>query len=780
MKRNVLWLFLLIQAFCFAQETWRPLGDDDFNRATRGEVTLAGRYPIVIRNEHVFLFNIENPDYQSTNYHFSIGKYTGTQWEHIGFPFLFSSTPTMDCAVGNDEIPYVIYNDVSAGNLPIVKKFEDGNWTDVGTGISTLSSSFFNIAIGTDNLPRILFSEGSLIKLKKFDGTNWNLISQTTEFIPYTSISLELDKNNLPYVLTNYQVGSTYNCFVKKFNGAAWEEVGITGFAESGRSLVFNSLNVPYMYVGSKIKSFNGSTWENIPAPFPGISMLAVMSPLNLFFSNSDDLYATFAGKLYTNPIVIYVMKLVGSTWQTIINNGFINDQVYGFSGDNLYHVSIVPSLQPKVYKYTGTQSTVLGNQNNISGNGNHDFSICNGIPLVAYVGPSYKAAVSMFSDNTWTVLGGLYISENEISMPVIKSGTDGTIYLAYNNKLSTTAGDTKITVKKLTASGWTPVGPVNFSLSAGELFDFKVSHTNEPYVLYMSGRVQKFDGTNWVFIGGSAYTGDTDARLALDTNDIPYIALIDPSNSGHIAVKKLNGTAWEYVDQAGLSAYTSYEYRARIVVDELNTIYLGFTDSAKKIHIKKLNNGAWESVGSDLFSNGSTDQFELAVDHNNVLYLAYNELQNSFRTEAKVKRFNGSSWEYVGEPNFSPTSIVQGKIDFSENNTPMVSYSSAISSYRDISTRYFGELNALGINEHQLDSGSQKWILSPNPVTNTFSIEGNDQIQLLEIYDLTGKKILTDTTNSTNIDVSFFCSGIYVVKIKTDNGISAVKLIKN
>ncbi|MES2747336.1 MAG: T9SS type A sorting domain-containing protein [Bacteroidota bacterium] len=777
MKTKILILFLLTQSVCFAQEIWHPLGEDDFNRATCGSVTLAGRKPIIVKNDHVFLFNIQTPDYLSTNSRFSISKYAGNQWEHIDFPFLFSSTPVIDGAVDNNEIPYVLFNDVTGTNLPIVKKFVNGSWTDVGTGISTVSSSFLNIVIGTDNLPQILFREGNVIKLKKFDGSNWVLLSETTEFIPYSTISLELDNNNIPYVLSNYQVGTTYNCFVKKFNGTTWEEVGITGFIEYGSLLVFDNFNVPHMFVGRAIKKFNGSAWVNISTPL-SFPMFAVSAGLNLYFNNSNDLYACFSGTLYTNPMEIYVKKLVGTTWQSIISNGFIYDKVYTVSGDSVYHVSFGTDNYPDIFKTGGGQTLMLGGSSFSSGNGSHDFSICNGIPLVAYI-KGYKASVNMFVDDNWTNLGALQISENEVSKVIIKSGTDGIIYLAYNNELSSTPSDTKLTVKKLTLTGWVPVGAVNFSQSAGAEFDFKLSHVNEPYVLYMSGRVQKFDGTNWVYIGGSAYTGDTEARLALDVNDLPYIAFKDPSNSGRIAVKRLNGNVWEYVDQAGLAAYTGQHYRPRIVIDASNNIYLGFTDSSFRVHIKKLNNGVWESVGPDSFTTGKTEQYEIAVDHNNVLYIVYNELENNFRREAKVKKFNGTIWEFVGEPNFSPTSIIQAKIDFWGNNTPIVAYRSLSNYYSSINTRFFGEESALDVSEH-LSVNESQWLLTPNPVTNTFSINRSDEIQSLEIYDLTGKKIVSKNENFTNIDVSFLSSGMYIIRLKTDSGMRSIKLVKN
>lgn len=481
---------------------------------------------------------------------------------------------------------------------------------------------------------------------------------------------------------------------------------------------------------------------------------------------------------------------MVNGSWQSVYNGGYsVSGNLFAASGNYVYYKNENSYLPIMYKKDSGGQAVLLGNvsfssqANFTDSNQNrnemltHDFEICGAVPTIAYTRAG-KAAVRRFVDD-WSNWNSINISESDVTKVMIKSGTNGRIYLAYNNKISTsTTSDTKITVKELlTNTGtWQTVGGVNFSMQAGVQFDFKLNNANEPYVLYMSGRVQKFDGTNWVFVGGSAYTGDIAARLGIDTNNIPYIAFIDPSNSNHIAVKKLNGNAWDYVDQAGLSGYTGQQYRPRIVIDASNTIYLGFVDNLLRVHIKKLNNGLWESVGPDFFTTQKTDQFEMTVDNNNVLHIIYNEQHDNFRSEANVKKFNGTDWEYVGAPNFSPASIVVGKLDFSQNNTPVVAYSSNVSGGLMIDTRFFDA----GTLSNEVYNPIENWTVTPNPVTAQFSINRSSEIESLEIYDVTGKKIKSLYENFTNIDVSFLSSGLYILKIKTEGGTNSIKLIKN
>ncbi len=524
MKIKILSLLLLIPAILFAQETWHPMGDDDFNRACLGEIAgagAAGRNPLIVKNGTTFHFNVQKADYPNNKFRFSVGKYADNQWEHwehFDFPFLFGSLPLIDCSVDANEIPYVFYNEVGT-NLPTVKKYVSGNWVQVGNPISSLTSSFLNINIGTDNLPQILYQDGNFIKLKKFDGTNWNLISETNEFIPYSTISLELDNNNVPYVISRTD-GAT---FVKKFNGTAWEEVGITGFTGIFRSFTFDNLNVPHLLFNDTIKVFNGSMWGNLTIPAIESYPYSVNFMTKLTFNFSNEMHVGYLRNyVFGGSGSFCVVKLINGVWGNVLENPFSADRVFAVDDDTTYYLTYGSSFRATVSKIANGQQTLLGGASfsQLAGSSTtdyssasgeiftHDFSICNGIPVIAYR-EGGKASIKMFVNNNWTNLGPLHLSENEIGSVMIRSGTDGLIYMAYNNYLDTSGDVTKLTVKKFTALGWESVGSLNFSESAGKQFDFKLDHANVPHVVYMSGRVQKFDGANWVFVGGSAYLGD-------------------------------------------------------------------------------------------------------------------------------------------------------------------------------------------------------------------------------------------------------------------------------
>lgn len=70
-----------------------------------------------------------------------------------------------------------------------------------------------------------------------------------------------------------------------------------------------------------------------------------------------------------------------------------------------------------------------------------------------------------------------------------------------------------------------------------------------------------------------------------------------------------------------------------------------------------------------------------------------------------------------------------------------------------------------------------------PNPSSNGWNISTpNNVIKSVEVYNLIGKKVLTQkgTGNQVTVPTETLSSGIYIAKINTDIGVKTVKLIRN
>ena len=74
----------------------------------------------------------------------------------------------------------------------------------------------------------------------------------------------------------------------------------------------------------------------------------------------------------------------------------------------------------------------------------------------------------------------------------------------------------------------------------------------------------------------------------------------------------------------------------------------------------------------------------------------------------------------------------------------------------------------------------NKSFSLWPNPVKNTLNINSlNESNYSVKIYDLLGRLIYTKENVNTSIDVSSFTSGLYLIKIKAENGETSQKFIK-
>jgi hypothetical protein len=70
-----------------------------------------------------------------------------------------------------------------------------------------------------------------------------------------------------------------------------------------------------------------------------------------------------------------------------------------------------------------------------------------------------------------------------------------------------------------------------------------------------------------------------------------------------------------------------------------------------------------------------------------------------------------------------------------------------------------------------------------PNPSSSNWNFRtGNTVITSVEVFNLLGKRVVSQNNNSTDIAISTqgLTSGIYIARITTEQGIKSVKLIKN
>lgn len=92
------------------------------------------------------------------------------------------------------------------------------------------------------------------------------------------------------------------------------------------------------------------------------------------------------------------------------------------------------------------------------------------------------------------------------------------------------------------------------------------------------------------------------------------------------------------------------------------------------------------------------------------------------------------------------------------------------------IKTVYAGSLAAV-----EASQSNQKLQLYPNPVVDvvSFTVPSNVNIEQVSVYNAAGQLVKTFIGKNKNINLSSFQAGIYLVQVKTDQGVQSHKIIK-
>src|SRR5690606_2412727 len=156
--------------------------------------------------------------------------------------------------------PYVIYSEASAGNNPLVKRFNGTTWEMVGTGaIAVERGTGLGIAIDqTDNTVFVTFVAGTgstgAIRMYSFNGTSWTDIpfpnatlngnATTGSVLGARHTSIALDGNNNPFI--SYSNGSnSLKATVIKYNRltSEWTLSGIISTRDASWTNISRSLS---------------------------------------------------------------------------------------------------------------------------------------------------------------------------------------------------------------------------------------------------------------------------------------------------------------------------------------------------------------------------------------------------------------------------------------------------------------------------------------------------------------------------------------------------------
>ena len=297
--------------------------------------------------------------------------------------------------------------------------------------------------------------------------------------------------------------------------------------------------------------------------------------------------------------------------------------------------------------------------------------------------------------------------------------------------------------------------------------------------------------------------------------------------SSGSIYVYSFNGTNWSYQQKLNVTLTgqlgLKFDVQGNLLVaaDDLGTLYT-FTF-----------NNTWSLSDSTLYiGNLEYDIKDFMIDGNRLYITAVSPLNPTDNGVLILNRVT-NNWVYEPGIDVNYNDFIVGKIAVSgthmlvghENYFLQIERKFPVRYYKKISNNWvfqtllygegpindddkFGNAIALqdaevligATNEGLLPFGKaynynlnllsvpnfEKNIFSiyPNPTTNTITIENNSlftSIPRLELYSMTGKMLLSTSTETSTLSLENFQSGIYLLKITSENGtFETHKIIKN
>jgi Secretion system C-terminal sorting domain len=273
----------------------------------------------------------------------------------------------------------------------------------------------------------------------------------------------------------------------------------------------------------------------------------------------------------------------------------------------------------------------------------------------------SNALAVIQYNNGLWSHLG-----TDSLSPPFSNYNRIG-IDTAQNPYVIYTSNTAAINAIQFVANTWQPMGTTSIgSMTYYNALDLKQSKVGAPHLLYADAsngqklKLKKFDGNNWVVVGGAAITSNASLypKFAFDTNQNPVIIYYDTITKG-VHTKIWNGTT--FINHIPLGPITKNAFPRPIQLHILanNTYYQSCITKNAKLSTEKYDAFAWYYLGDTGVSASSANFVSIAIDPlTNTPYIGYREMNQG---RMSVKYFANNQWNYLGTNGFSGAQTPNG-----------------------------------------------------------------------------------------------------------------------
>lgn len=198
-------------------DTWEQMGSINTScSVSQGGIDVAS-------NGDVYVAYSENGS-NDTGHAF---KWDGSDWTTVGSAFRSVETHIV---LDNNDLPYLVARDVTQSHKGVVFKLENNSWVPVsGTGVYAPDAEYAchqNLVFNSNNTPYISYADyytNNTLKVRKFEGGEWVEVGSGIDNL-YFYQSMVLDDNDMPYLA--YCAYPSYQLRAVRFNGSNFESLG--------------------------------------------------------------------------------------------------------------------------------------------------------------------------------------------------------------------------------------------------------------------------------------------------------------------------------------------------------------------------------------------------------------------------------------------------------------------------------------------------------------------------------------------------------------------------
>lgn len=376
------------------------------------------------------------------------------------------------------------------------------------------------------------------------------------------------------------------------------------------------------------------------------------------------------------------------------------------------------------------------------------------------------------------------------------------------DNGAITLAGYVKIFTWNGTA--WIQKGTTLYGTAVNDYFGWMVKMVDADHFIAStvyannngpnSGLVQVFDwdGSNWVQRGTDILGMAPDDRfgwsVAMPTlNTIAASANFNDgsqNNAGLVQVFDWDGSAWV---QRGTNIYGEADgdqLGSFIYMPNENTIAAsavyndGSGADAGHTRIFAWNGDDWVQKGSDIDGEGVNDQSGRCIWMPNQDWIAIGSIKNDGNGvnsgSVRIYKFDGTSWvQVVNDMDGEAADDNYGySVCMPDTNTIAIGAILNDANGADAGEVKVFELTTITKNSSQhYENGIS---LFPNPVKDVLTMAGVGIHAEVTIFDISGKQVYSEKTNSVNssISISHLENGVYFLSVMESNTIRTAKLI--